>query len=93
MYLSAAAPGSRSCASGVRGNRLLWWAVVLELILLAGFLYTPTGQSLLGTSPLPGWLWLGLLPLALVFLLAEELRKALARTLRANTGKAGLGQH
>jgi len=67
--------------------------VGLELALLAGFLYTPVGWSLLGTAPLPGWLWLGLLPLALGLLLAEELRKGLARTLLANTGKAGTGQH
>jgi len=79
--------------TGIAGNRLLWWGVGLELALLGGFLYTPVGWSLLGTAPLPGWLWLGLLPLALGLLLAEELRKGLARTLLANTGKAGTGQH
>jgi magnesium-transporting ATPase (P-type) len=78
--------------TGFGGNRLLWWGVALELALLAGFIYTPPGWALLDTAALPGWLWLSLLPLALAFLLAEEARKAVARTLSAVGGRAGPGQ-
>ncbi|ANX03724.1 HAD-IC family P-type ATPase [Immundisolibacter cernigliae] len=75
--------------SGFGGNRLLWWGIGLELALLAGFLYTPPGRALLGTAALPGWLWLSLPPLALAFLLAEEVRRAVARTLLVSGNRAG----
>ncbi len=39
--------------------------------------YTPFGHRVLGTEPLPAWIWEPLIVGAAGLLLAEELRKAL----------------
>jgi magnesium-transporting ATPase (P-type) len=64
-------------------NGLLVVAVLTELAVLCAFIYQPALQRLLGHVPLgaPQWLLVALTPLAL--LCAEELRKALARRVRA----------
>jgi hypothetical protein len=53
--------------------------VLLEVGLILLITYTPWGNLLLGTAPLPLAVWLFLLPWALGMITLEELRKYLAR--------------
>lgn len=64
---------------GVRGNHLLWWGVLSELVLIGLIVYLPALQSVIGTAPFPvsGWAWL-LLGIPLLPL-ADEARKAVLR--------------
>ncbi|MCP9439719.1 MAG: cation-transporting P-type ATPase [Nitrospira sp.] len=65
-------------------NSLILWGIFAELAIFALVAYTPIGNRLFGTSPLPLWIF-G--PLALGgagLLLAEEGRKLLANRLRRN---------
>jgi len=61
-------------------NRLIVWGVALEFVLLVFFVYTPLGNALLQTAPLPGNFW-WVLPFAGGMLLLEEGRKYIARWL------------
>jgi sodium/potassium-transporting ATPase subunit alpha len=56
-------------------NPLIVWGVVTELILLTLITYTPLGNDIFGTSPLPLWIYGPLALGALALLLAEEGRK------------------
>jgi sodium/potassium-transporting ATPase subunit alpha len=38
-------------------NPLILWGIATELIILALIIYTPTGNSIFGTSPLPAWIF------------------------------------
>jgi sodium/potassium-transporting ATPase subunit alpha len=60
-------------------NRLLWLGLAAELSLILFIVYTPWGNSLFGTVPLPASVWLYALPFALLLGAAEETRKALLR--------------
>ncbi len=64
-------------------NRLLGWGLVVELVVLAAIVWTPAGNALFGTAPLPlpYLLWLAPIPLAMILL--EETRKALMRRYRS----------
>lgn len=64
---------------GVLSNPLLLAGLTLELVLLLLIIYTPWGNQLFGTAPLPIEVWLLVLPLALTMGLLEEARKALVR--------------
>lgn len=61
--------------AGVFRNRLLFLGLAVEIGLILLIAYTPAGHRLVGTAPLPPWVWLSMLPLALSMLLGEELRK------------------
>ena len=63
---------------GLRSNPLLLWGIGIQLSLLALFVYTPLCNLLLGTKPLPFWVWGPLLLGAGGLLLAEEIRKRIA---------------
>lgn len=66
---------------GFLSNRLILWGIGIELLLLISYIYTPIGNLVLGTLPLPWWVW-GPLVLGAVGLLgAEELRKFLVSRL------------
>ncbi|WP_374475722.1 cation-translocating P-type ATPase [Zoogloea sp.] len=65
--------------TGLGGNSLILWGVLLEVSLILLITYTPWGNLLLGTAPLPLAVWLFLLPWALGMIALEELRKYLAR--------------
>jgi sodium/potassium-transporting ATPase subunit alpha len=56
-------------------NPLLLWGIATELVVLAFIIYTPWGNAIFGTSPLPVWIFGPLALGALVLLGAEESRK------------------
>ena len=65
---------------GVFDNRLVVWGVALEILLLFAIDYTPWGNDLLGTRPLPIAVWLLLAPFAAAMIFLEEMRKFFLRT-------------
>lgn len=58
-------------------NPVIVWGIVTELTILALITYTPIGNEIFGTSPLPLWILGPLVLGSLVLLLAEEGRKFL----------------
>ncbi|HXU91226.1 MAG TPA: cation-transporting P-type ATPase [Methylomirabilota bacterium] len=62
-------------ATGVRGNRLILWGVVLEVVLILAIDYTALGNTIFGTAPISWRVWLFMLPFAVALLGIEELRK------------------
>jgi sodium/potassium-transporting ATPase subunit alpha len=69
---------SRSVFStGLLGNPLILWGVVLEIGLILLIDYTSWGNLLLGTAPIGGQVWLFVAPFAVGLLMLEELRKHL----------------
>lgn len=58
---------------------MILWGVGLEIGLLLAFDYTLWGNLLLGAAPVPGTLWLFILPFAVGMLVLEELRKWIVR--------------
>ena len=66
-------------STGLGGNRLILGGVALEAVLLLLIVYTPWGHGLFGTAAPPSWVWLCILPFALLMGLLEELRKAVVR--------------
>ena len=66
-------------ASGVLGNRLIIWGVMLEVAMVLLINYTPWGNVLLSTAPLAGAVWLLIVPFAAGLLVLEEFRKWLVR--------------
>jgi sodium/potassium-transporting ATPase subunit alpha len=69
-------------------NRFIAWGLAVELALLAVIVYTPFGNSIFGTNPLPGWAWVPLVCGTVALLLAEEARKWLARRLAATVHRS-----
>lgn len=71
-------------------NPLIVWGIVTELTLLTFITYTPVGNDIFGTSPLPLWIYGPLALGALGLLLAEEGRKIIVnrRHRRMNAGMA-----
>jgi magnesium-transporting ATPase (P-type) len=64
---------------GLRRNRLIWYGIGFEVLLLLLVVYTPWGNALFGTAPLGIEVWMFIAPFAVGMLLLEELRKALRR--------------
>ena len=63
---------------GFFSNPFILWGIAVELILLALIIYTPLGQLIFGTGPLPAWVWPPMILGAVGLLLAEEVRKLVA---------------
>ncbi|HSJ33888.1 MAG TPA: cation-transporting P-type ATPase [Acidimicrobiia bacterium] len=65
--------------TGLGGNRLLWWGVASEIVVILLIVYLPPLQAVIGTAPFPpvGWLWL-LMGIPLLPLI-DEARKAISR--------------
>jgi calcium-translocating P-type ATPase len=61
------------------GNRLILLGVAAELLVTAFLIYTPWGNAIFGTSPLPPTDWLFVLPFAIGMAALEETRKAIVR--------------
>jgi calcium-translocating P-type ATPase len=66
-------------ASGLLNNPLLFAGILVEGALILLIDYTPSGNRLFGTSPLPGWAWWLPVPFAFGMIAVEELRKAIVR--------------
>jgi calcium-translocating P-type ATPase len=66
-------------ARGRHHNPLILWGIVFELWLAAFIIYTPWGNRIFATAPLDAGFWLFMLPLALLMLGAEEIRKWVVR--------------
>jgi sodium/potassium-transporting ATPase subunit alpha len=74
---------SRSVFStGLRGNSLILWGVLLEIVLILLIDYTSWGNVLLGTAPIGWQVWLFVAPFGIALLALEELRKYLVRRKR-----------
>jgi sodium/potassium-transporting ATPase subunit alpha len=68
---------------GFLTNRFILWGIAVELSLLAAIVYTPLGNLILGTKPLPAWVWAPLIVGAIGLLLADEVRKLIVIRLTA----------
>lgn len=66
-------------SSGILGNRLIVAGVMVEAFLLLLIVYTPWGNRVFGTAPIPASVWGFIVPFALAMLALEELRKTLNR--------------
>jgi sodium/potassium-transporting ATPase subunit alpha len=60
-------------------NPLILWGILTELAILVLITYTPTGNEIFGTSPLPLWIYGPLILGSLALLVAEEGRKMIVR--------------
>jgi magnesium-transporting ATPase (P-type) len=74
-------------AMGLASNPLLLWGIAVEIVLIFAIVYTPLGQVLFGTAPLPAAAWLVMVPFAVAMVALEEGRKALVR--RAGRASGG----
>jgi sodium/potassium-transporting ATPase subunit alpha len=72
---------------GPFSNRLILVGILAEVAIILLIVYTPLGNALFGTAPLPAELWLLPVPFALGMLALEEGRKWLVRRGRALTRK------
>ena len=61
-------------------NKLILAGIATEIALIALIDYTPWGNALFGTAPIPLFVWLFIIPFALGMLALEELRKWFMRT-------------
>ena len=75
-------------ASGLFSNKLIVAGIAAEITLIALIDYTPWGNALIGTAPIPPAVWLFILPFALGMLALEELRKWLVRTFPSRSASA-----
>ncbi|MDA8241811.1 MAG: cation-transporting P-type ATPase [Nitrospiraceae bacterium] len=64
---------------GLFTNRMIFLGIGFELCLQLFIVYTPWGNSIFSTSPLPLHIWLVLLPFAFLLFFAEEFRKSRLR--------------
>jgi magnesium-transporting ATPase (P-type) len=68
---------------GHRRNRLIWYGIAFELLLLLLIDYTSWGNALFGTAPLRYDVWFYIVLFMPAMLLIEELRKVLVRKMKA----------
>ena len=54
--------------------------IAAEVVLIALIEYTPWGNAIFGTAPIPTAVWLYIIPFAFGMLALEELRKWLVRS-------------
>ncbi len=63
---------------GVFSNRVILAGIAVEMALIILIVYTPLGNALFGTIPIPAGVWLFVVPFACVMLLLDELRKKIS---------------
>jgi sodium/potassium-transporting ATPase subunit alpha len=63
----------------LRSNRLIFYGIVFELVMMLLIDYTALGNTLFGTAPLGMDVWLFILPFGVGMWLMEEVRKAVVR--------------
>lgn len=68
-------------ATGLVDNRLIVAGIAVELALILLIDYTPWGNRVFGTAPIPAVAWLFALPFAAGLVALEETRKAAVRRL------------
>jgi sodium/potassium-transporting ATPase subunit alpha len=68
-------PSRSVFSTGLLGNPLIHWGVVLEIVLIVLIVYTPWGNLIVGTAPIPAAVWLFVLPFGIALLVLDELRK------------------
>jgi sodium/potassium-transporting ATPase subunit alpha len=68
----------------IRSNKLLFAGVLAELALVALLAYTPIGNALFATAPIPASAWLYGVPFGALMLVADELRKGWLRSRESN---------
>jgi sodium/potassium-transporting ATPase subunit alpha len=66
-------------ARGLFSNKLICAGIAAEIVLIALIDYTPWGNRLFGTAPIPAAVWVFMVPFAVGMLALEELRKWLVR--------------
>lgn len=64
---------------GVLTNRLIVWGIALEITLMLAIAYTPWGNRVFGTAPIPAAAWFFAAPFALALLALDEIVKAVRR--------------
>ena len=67
-------------SSGLFSNKLILAGIAAEIAIIALIDYTPWGNALFGTAPLPHAVWLFIIPFALAMLAIEETRKWVVRS-------------
>jgi magnesium-transporting ATPase (P-type) len=60
---------------GLGGNRLLWWGIASELVVIAAIVYLPLLNEVIGTAPFPAVTWLALLVGIPLLPIADEVRR------------------
>jgi magnesium-transporting ATPase (P-type) len=65
--------------SGFFNNRWLLGGLIVEIAMIAAIDYTPWGNLVFGTAPVPGKVWLFAVPFAMGMLVLEEFRKGWVR--------------
>ncbi|MCK9419626.1 MAG: cation-transporting P-type ATPase [Nitrospirae bacterium] len=68
--------------TGFFANKLIFAAVAVELALQLFIVYHPLGNKVFSTAPISLRTWLVLIPFAFLLLLAEEMRKLIAKKMR-----------
>jgi sodium/potassium-transporting ATPase subunit alpha len=74
---------------GFFSNPFILWGIAVELALLALIVYTPFGNLVFGTEPLPPWAWGPLVLGAAGLLFADEIRKLVIGKSRPESSRPG----
>ena len=56
-------------------NPLIWWGIATEVLIILLIVYTPWGNRLFGTSPIPWDAWRFMFPFAIGMVVVEKSRK------------------
>jgi magnesium-transporting ATPase (P-type) len=65
-------------STGLLGNPLILWGVLLEIVLIVPIVYAPWGNLIIGTAPIPAAVWLFVAPFGMGLVVLDELRKHVA---------------
>ena len=76
----------------LRSNRLIFYGIVFELVMMLLIDYTALGNSLFGTAPLGMEVWLFIVPFGVGMWLLEELRKAVVRGMERRKASASMAK-